>query len=190
MTHPASGSSFENMTGDDELSMDDIDASSAPLDGTEALDADELGGNDAGGDPLSDGWDPPHHYGAGERFGTTAAEERAGESLDYQLSQELPDPDPYAEAERLESGAVLEADVAFDDLSLLADDLDGRGPSEDMLSADLAGDTDRESAWGLTSDDEGTSSPTTAELVGHEAGADYLPGNASAEEEAVQIIEP
>jgi hypothetical protein len=63
------------------------------------LDAsDTLLGN-PGDDPLDPGIEPADRWSAGERFGDTLAEERAGESLDQLLAEEEPEPDPYAEAE-------------------------------------------------------------------------------------------
>lgn len=49
------------------------------------------------GDPLDTGIVAPDHWTAANRFGTTPAEERAGESLAQLLAQEEPDIDPYAE---------------------------------------------------------------------------------------------
>jgi hypothetical protein len=47
---------------------------------------------DPGGDPLDRGVAPPEHWSAGMRFGVTADEQEAGESLDQLLSEEEPDP--------------------------------------------------------------------------------------------------
>jgi hypothetical protein len=66
-------------------------------DGT--LDASDTLDGDPGDDPLDQGIVPPDRWSAGEGFGTTLAEERAGESLDQLLAEEEPDVDPYAEAE-------------------------------------------------------------------------------------------
>ncbi|WP_370943531.1 hypothetical protein AB5J62_31080 [Amycolatopsis sp. cg5] len=52
----------------------------------EALDEDELRV-----DPLEAGVEPAEHYSAADRFGTTAAEVREGETLDQRLSEEEPD---------------------------------------------------------------------------------------------------
>ena len=61
------------------------------------LDASDTLEGDPGDDPLDTGIEPPDRWSAGERFGTTLAEERAGESLDQLLAEEEPEPDPYAE---------------------------------------------------------------------------------------------
>jgi hypothetical protein len=87
--------------------LDDV-----PLTAEESLDSDDLGDTDAGRDPLDDSWDAPDRPSAETRHRPTPAEERAGASLDAQLAQEVPDVDPYREAERSESGAVLDDDVA------------------------------------------------------------------------------
>ncbi|MFI5836265.1 DUF5709 domain-containing protein [Micromonospora sp. NPDC051300] len=60
------------------------------LDGSDTLD-------DSVGDPLDTGIAAADHWTAANRFGTTAAEERAGDSLAHLLAQEEPDVDPYAE---------------------------------------------------------------------------------------------
>jgi hypothetical protein len=54
--------------------------------------------NDRGVDDILDeGYSPPERWSAGEGFGTTADEALEGETLDQRLSQEEPEPDPYAE---------------------------------------------------------------------------------------------
>jgi hypothetical protein len=59
------------------------------------LDASDTLEGDPGDDPLDTGIVPADRWSAGERFGTTAAEEEAGESLDQLLAEEEPDIDPY-----------------------------------------------------------------------------------------------
>jgi hypothetical protein len=54
--------------------------------------ADTLQGQ-IGDDPLDDGIDAGDGWSAGEGYGTTSAEERAGESLEQLLAQEEPDAD-------------------------------------------------------------------------------------------------
>ncbi|SCL55713.1 DUF5709 domain-containing protein [Micromonospora chersina] len=61
------------------------------------LDASDTLDDDRVGDPLDTGIVAADHWTAANRFGTTAAEERAGESLAQLLAQEEPDLDPYAE---------------------------------------------------------------------------------------------
>ncbi|MFG2057199.1 DUF5709 domain-containing protein [Micromonospora sp. NPDC048930] len=62
------------------------------------LDASDTLDDDRVGDPLDTGIIAGDHWTAANRFGTTPAEERAGESLAQLLAQEEPDVDPYAEA--------------------------------------------------------------------------------------------
>src|SRR5450755_2673558 len=52
--------------------------------------SDTLDGN-PGDDPLEAGYIPPDKWSAGMRFGSTEAEEEAGESLDQLLAEEEPD---------------------------------------------------------------------------------------------------
>ncbi|MEU8019043.1 DUF5709 domain-containing protein [Micromonospora parva] len=61
------------------------------------LDASDTLDDDLVGDPLDTGIVAEDHWTAANRFGTTPAEERAGESLEQHLAQEVPDVDPYAE---------------------------------------------------------------------------------------------
>ncbi|MFI7427740.1 DUF5709 domain-containing protein [Micromonospora sp. NPDC049836] len=61
------------------------------------LDASDTLDDQRVGDPLDVGIVAPDHWTAANRFGTTPAEERAGESLAQLLAEEEPDIDPYAE---------------------------------------------------------------------------------------------
>jgi hypothetical protein len=79
---------FESDSIDAELEDDGV------LDSSDTLEGD-VGG--AGDDPLDQGIDAGDRYSAGERFGTTLAEERAGETFDQLLAEEEPDVDPYRE---------------------------------------------------------------------------------------------
>lgn len=53
---------------------------------SEALDEDELRV-----DPLEEGVEPPEHWSGADRFGTTPAEIREGESHAMRLAEEEPD---------------------------------------------------------------------------------------------------
>ena len=97
------------------MSSDAFDPSSG-LEDDEAeddgvLDASDTLDGDPGDDPLDAGYLPPDRWSAGERFGTTLAEEREGESLDQLLAEEEPEPDPYAEGD-LPQDAPLDPDFA------------------------------------------------------------------------------
>ena len=58
------------------------------------LDASDTLEGDPGDDPLDTGIEPADRWSAGEWFGTTLAEERAGESLDQLLAEEEPEAVP------------------------------------------------------------------------------------------------
>jgi hypothetical protein len=126
------------------------------------LDASDTLDGDPGDDPLDQGIAPPDRWSAGERFGTTAAEEEEGESLDQLLAEEEPEPDPYAEAEQ----------DSYSD--------------EDRRADDLFGDAGPQPRAGrLVADDEGTHADAEPDLVAHDVGIDA--GAATAEEAAVHV---
>jgi hypothetical protein len=88
--------------------MDNNDRADGGADGVEAeewdsveddgvLDASDTLDDDAVSDPLDVGVAPPDRWAGANRFGTTPAELRAGESLEQLLAEEEPDVDPYAE---------------------------------------------------------------------------------------------
>jgi hypothetical protein len=121
------------------------------------LDAsDTLDGN-PGDDPLDTGVSPPDRWSAGAEFGTTDAEEEAGESLDQQLAEEEPDLDPYAEDEDEEDLTGDEADPRSG--RLVAED-EGAHPDEepDLLAHDVGIDggaaSAEEAAVHVLADDE------------------------------------
>lgn len=72
------------------------------------LDASDTLEGDVGDDPLDTGIAPPDRWSAGEGFGTTLAEERAGESLDQLLAEEEPDTDPYADTDLFSDGPLAD----------------------------------------------------------------------------------
>ncbi|QLQ34982.1 DUF5709 domain-containing protein [Micromonospora robiginosa] len=101
------------------------------LDASDTLD-------DSVGDPLDTGIAAADHWTAANRFGTTAAEERAGDSLAHLLAQEEPDVDPYAEPaededELIRRGYEREARTG----RLVADD---QGFGEDQQADSVAWD--------------------------------------------------
>jgi hypothetical protein len=65
---------------------DQVEQDGAALSSAEDLDEDNL---DV--DPLEAGMDPAENWSAANRYGTTANEQRAGETLDERLRQEEPD---------------------------------------------------------------------------------------------------
>jgi len=62
------------------------------------LDASDTLDDDRVADPLDTGVAAADRWSGADRFGTTPAEERAGESLDQLLAEEEPDVDLYAES--------------------------------------------------------------------------------------------
>jgi hypothetical protein len=61
------------------------------------LDASDTLDDDRVADPLDTGVAAADRWAGANRFGTTPAEQRAGESLDQLLAEEDPDIDPYAD---------------------------------------------------------------------------------------------
>jgi hypothetical protein len=115
------------------------------------------------GDPLDTGIIPADKWSAGEGYGTTEAEEEAGESLDQLLSEEEPDIDPYAEAEREDEEADTEDEFLED------------------------GDLPEPRAGRLVAEDEGAHPDEETDLVASDVGIDA--GAAGAEEAAVHLTD-
>jgi hypothetical protein len=132
--------------------------------------SDTLDGN-PGDDPLDRGVIPPQRESTALRFGSTATEEEAGESLDQHLAEEEPD-------------------ITDDD-----DDYDER--PEDIAGDDDAGDEDVDGlllddgpdprAGRLVAEDEGAHPDAEADLVARDVGIDGAA--ASAEEAAVHVVD-
>jgi hypothetical protein len=110
-------------------------------------------------EPLDEGYSPPERWSAAQGYGNTPLEEGKGESLDQRVAQEVPEPDPYAEAERE------------------AADLDrgGEGPE---VGDDRAGR--------LVAPDEGAHPDAERDLVADDVGIDGA--GAGAEEAAVHVV--
>lgn len=68
---------------------DAAESDPAALNSSEDLDEDRLRV-----DPLEEGVEPPEHYAASGRFGTTPSEEHGGEPLEDRLRQERADVEP------------------------------------------------------------------------------------------------
>ena len=114
----------------------DIDENDLEDDGT--LDASDTLDGDPGDDPLDTGILPPDRWSAGEGFGTTLAEERAGESLDQLLAEEEPDPDPYAEAAEPEDDPLTGDDLEPRAGRLVAEDEGSHPDTEaDLVARDV-----------------------------------------------------
>jgi hypothetical protein len=78
---------------------------------SEALDEDELSV-----DPLEKGVEPPEHWSAADRFGTTPREIREGEPMDQRLAEEEPDAEPEPVPDRpLAATPAAELDETVED---------------------------------------------------------------------------
>ena len=114
----------------------DIDENDLEDDGT--LDASDTLYGDPGDDPLDAGIVPPDRWSAGEGFGTTLSEERAGESLDQLLAEEEPDPDPYAEAAEAQDDPLTGDDLEPRAGRLVAEDEGSHPDTEaDLVARDV-----------------------------------------------------
>ena len=142
---------------------------SADLADYQVKDASDTLEGDPGDDPLDQGVAPPERWSAGMRFGSTAAEQEDGESLDQLLAEEEPDITADASDERPEDIAGDE-DAADEDVDgLLLDD----GPDP--------------RAGRLVAEDEGAHPAAEADLVARDVGIDGAA--ATAEEAAVHVVD-
>ncbi|GAA0920666.1 DUF5709 domain-containing protein [Streptomyces thermoalcalitolerans] len=112
-------------------------------------------------DILDEGYSPPEKPLGVTKYGTTAAEQHEGESLDQRLAQEQPD------AGESQGGAV------------------GDLPGGEGEPADPEAGTDR--AGRLVAPDEGAHPDTTGEEIATDRGIDA--GAATAEEAAVHVVD-
>jgi hypothetical protein len=112
--------------------------------------------------PLDRGREPGDRPAAAESFGTTHAEEAAGEDLDHRLRQEEPDVGAAASADHFDS---LGEDVAEEDLVLP--------------------DGDEAQVGRLVEPDEGAHTDTEKDVIATDVGRDA--GNLSAEESAMHV---
>jgi hypothetical protein len=121
-------------------------------------------------EPLEEGYSPPEKWSAAQGWGNTPLEEALGETLDQRLAQEVPEPDPYVQAEE-EERARLRAQEAD-------------GEALDVAALDDVGEV---RAGRLVASDEGVRSDTEKDLVAEDVGIDGA--GASAEEAAVHVID-
>jgi Family of unknown function (DUF5709) len=123
-----------------------------------------------GDDPLDRGLVPPQHWSSAIGYGTTAAEEEDGESLDQLLAEEEPDDVDLDEDDDNPADIAADPDAADEDVDgLLLDD----GPDP--------------RAGRLVAEDEDSDYDTDADLVARDAGIDG--GAATAEEAAMRVVE-
>jgi hypothetical protein len=147
------------------MSQDDVRADSVgewdDVEDEGVLDASDTLDDDLVEDPLDTGIAAPDRWAGADRFGTTPAEQRAGESLEQLLAEEEPDVDPYA------------------------DDVNDQDHDEDEL---IRRGYDREPRAGrLLQEDEGSHEDEEADAVAWDVGVDG--GGASAEEAAVHVVD-
>lgn len=153
------------MTSDDTNEPEDTELGpESGIDDEGVLDASDTLDGDPGDDPLDQGIIPADRWSAGERYGTTAQEEEAGESLDQLLAEEEPDIDPYAEPD---------------------DGVDSSGARAGGYTADPR--SGRLVAGGADEDADEAASDDDPDLVARDVGIDA--GAASAEEAAVHTID-
>lgn len=88
-------------------------------------------------DQLDRGYSPPEKYSPGQGFGNTPYEEATGESLDQRVAQEVPEADPYAQAEAEADREQVAGEVGDERAGRLVDPDEGLG--EDV-EKDLVGD--------------------------------------------------
>jgi hypothetical protein len=141
---------------------------SADLEDYEVQDASDTLDGSPGDDPLDRGVVAPQRWSAAIRFGSTAAEQEADESLDQLLAEEEPD---------------IAADVDDEWPEDIAGDPDAADEDVDGLLLDDGPDP---RAGRLVAEDEGAHQVSEADLVAHDAGVDG--GAATAEEAAMHVV--
>lgn len=123
-------------------------------------------------DLLDEGYSPPERPRGVDAFGTTAAEQHQGESIEQRLAHEVPDPtnaftDPLADSDKVGG-----------------DDPDAIEAEDDFLGGDEVGD--RRSGR-LTAHEEGGREDMESDMVADDVGIDG--GGSSAEEAAVHVVD-
>ena len=139
-------------------SVDDEDQPQGEGDG---LEGDSMTSDQRGPlDPLDEGYSPPEKWSPGEGFGNTPLEEAMGETFEQRVAQEVPEADPYEQAERMS-----------------VDEIEGVGDDREVGDAR----TGR-----LVAPDEGAHEDTEKDVVAQDVGIDGA--GAGAEEAAVHTI--
>ncbi|MFJ1646637.1 DUF5709 domain-containing protein [Streptomyces sp. NPDC088258] len=117
---------------------------------------------DRGADPHDEGWSPPERPLGVDQVGTTAAEQRSGETLDERLAKEVPDERPAAGS--------------------------GVGDLPGGEGEPLDGEVGDDRAGRLVAPDEGAHEDAEKDMIAEDVGIDGAA--ASAEEAAVHRIPP
>jgi hypothetical protein len=142
---------------------------SADLTDYEVLDASDTLDGDPGDDPLDRGVVTPQRWSAASRYGSTAEEQQAGESLDQLLAEEEP---------------VVAGEEDDEPVGDLAGDEDIGDEDVDGLLLDDGPDP---RAGRLVAEDEGAHPDEEADLVALDTGVDG--GGATAEEAAMHVVD-
>ncbi|HXW86669.1 MAG TPA: DUF5709 domain-containing protein [Streptosporangiaceae bacterium] len=143
---------------------------SADLADYEVLDTLDTLGGAPGDDPLDRGVATPERWSAAMKFGSTAAEQQSGRSLDQSLGREDPDENPATDVNYSDSGDWDE-NATDDDI--------GRLEHEDV--------PDPRTGRLVPADDDAVVYPgTEADAVARDAGIDS--GGATAEEAAMHLL--
>lgn len=150
MSEDAMGDEVYQPTGDGE------EQDATPLDMEDALDEDDYD------DILDKGYSAPERPFAVSSTGTTAAEQREGESLDERLAEEVPDTAPEAAG-------------------------DGYGDSQDTEGEPVDPEAGSRRAGRLLAPDQGLERPVEGSGVAQDVGIDGAA--ASAEEAAVHVVD-
>ncbi len=151
---------------------DEVRHESEDLQDYETQDASDTLDGSPGDDPLDRGVAAPQHWSAGMRYGSTADEQREGESLDQHLAEEEPDPSARLDDEFAEDAPGQEQD---------------EDAADEYVDGLLLDDGPDPRAGRLVAEDEGSHPAREADLVAQDTGIDG--GAASAEEAAVHVVE-
>ncbi len=134
---------------------------------------------------LEQGYSPPERPRGLDAFGTTLAEERAGETLDQRLAQE--EPDPAMSVDLVDGEPAVRAGEGGD----VPDGIDaGDGEVPDDLFGDEVlddGEVGDARAGRLVDTDQGAGTDTEKDMVAYDVGIDGAA--ASAEEAAMHIVD-
>jgi len=88
-------------------------------------------------EPLDEGYSPPESWSAGQKYGNTPLEEEMGESLDQRLEQEVPEPDPYEEAQVLREEVGGEVGAGRSGRLVAEDEGVHEDTEKDMVAEDI-----------------------------------------------------
>ncbi len=156
----------------------------------QVVDLDQVLGEDGVDEALDSAYSPPERPHGLNAFGTTAAEERAGETLDQRLAQE--EPDPAMEVDLVEgepSGRAGEGTPIPDDIDVPSN---GDVPDDEFAAEALAdvlddGEVGDARAGRLVDADGGGLFDTEKDLIASDVGIDGAV--ASAEEAAMHVVD-